>query len=398
MRLRDYFGFVEGAVSANPARTVLAGLGIAIGVAAVVLLTSIGQGLHAYITEEFTQFGTNLIDISPGRTQTGGMSAALFGTVRPLSLEDARAVRRARYIVSADPIVAGNAQVGFGARRRRVTVYGVSADFPRTLRMKLAIGSFLAAGDLEAARPEIVLGSKVESELFGGVNPLGKKLTLAEYRYRVIGVMAPKGQLLGFDFDDTVYIPVASAMELFNRASIMGMHVAYDPAAPLPAVEQELRNLLIRRHGREDFTLTPQKQSMQILDSILNVLTLAIAGIGAISVVVGAIGILTIMFIAVGERTSEIGLLHALGAGRRQILWLFLGEAVIVALLGGAAGVALGTLLARALALGFGVQTRTSLAAIVIAEASLIVVGIVAGVAPARRAAALDPLASLRAE
>jgi putative ABC transport system permease protein len=216
-------------------------------------------------------------------------------------------------------------------------------------------------------------------------------------RYRVIGVMEAKGDVLGFDMDDAVYIPVGRALEMFNRESIAEIHLTYEPTAPLEEVEESIRQILIARHGREDFTLTPQKKMLETFGTILDTITFAVAAIGSISLLVGGVGILTILTIAVSERTSEIGLLRALGATRKGILALFLGEAAVLAGLGGGAGLALGwglALLIQTFLPSLPVETPWSYA--VAAEVSSVLIGLIAGVMPARRAAQLDPLEALR--
>jgi len=218
-------------------------------------------------------------------------------------------------------------------------------------------------------------------------------------RYRVIGVMASKGQVLGFDLDDTVFIPVARALDMFNRESLMEIRVLYEPTAPLAEVEAGLKRILVARHGAEDFTVTPQQKMLEVFDTVLKAITFAVAAIGAISLVVGAVGILTILTIAVAERTAEIGLLRAVGATRRSILLLFLGEAALLAALGGAAGLAIGWGIAGLLKLVFAsLPVHTPWLYALAAEAMAIVVGLAAGVLPAYRAARLDPIEALRSE
>ena len=244
-----------------------------------------------------------------------------------------------------------------------------------------------------------MLGSKVAQELFGAQNPLGARIRVGGERYRVVGVMASKGQVLGFDLDDTVFIPVARSLEMFNRESLMEIRVVYEPTAPLAEVEAGLRRVLIARHGAEDFTITPQQKMLEVFGTVLNAITFAVAAIGAISLVVGAVGILTILTIAVAERTGEIGLLRAVGATRRAILLLFLAEAALLAAFGGAAGLALGWGFAWLLKLAFAaLPLHTPVLYAVLAETMAIGVGLAAGVLPAYRAARLDPIEALRSE
>jgi putative ABC transport system permease protein len=399
MRTADFLRFAFQSLAAHRLRTFLSALGIAIGITAVILLTSIGQGLHQFIINEFTQFGTNIIGITPGRTDTRGGAIGAINTVRPLSIDDALALRRAPHVQFTDPTVQGNGDVEFESRSRRVMIYGVSHSMADLLRMKVSSGDFLPDDDPRSARAFAVLGSKVAQELFGDATPLGARLRIGGERYRVIGVMEPKGQVLGFDLDDTVYIPVGRALEMFNRESLAEIHLSYDPTAPLAEVEAGIRNVLNSRHGREDYTVTPQQKMLETFGTILDTITFAVAAIGAISLLVGGIGILTILTIAVSERTSEIGLLRAIGATQQRILLIFLGEAAALAGLGGAAGLALGWLIAlliRTLLPALPVETPWSYA--IAAEVSAVVIGLIAGVLPARRAAMLDPLEALRSE
>jgi putative ABC transport system permease protein len=218
-------------------------------------------------------------------------------------------------------------------------------------------------------------------------------------RFRVVGVMEAKGQVLGFDLDDTVYVPTARALDMFNRESLMEIHVLYEPTAPLAEVQAGIRRVLVARHGAEDFTITPQQKMLEVFGTILDAITFAVAAIGAISLVVGGVGILTILTIAVAERTTEIGLLRALGATRQRILLLFLGEAAALAAIGGAAGLALGWGVAGLLALVVpALPVQVSWGYALLAEGVAIAIGLAAGVGPARRAARLDPLEALRGE
>ncbi|OFZ95250.1 MAG: peptide ABC transporter permease [Betaproteobacteria bacterium RIFCSPLOWO2_02_67_12] len=395
----DFVRFTLTTLVAHRLRSALTALGIAVGIAAVILLTSIGEGLHRFVIAEFTQFGTNLITVSPGRIQTHGASLGAVNTVRPLSIEDAIALRRAPHVQLTDPVVQGNAEVEYAGRSRRVTLYGVGPDFARALSMRVASGEFLPQDDMRAARAFVVLGAKVAAELFGGENPLGGRLRVGGERYRIVGVMESKGQVLGFDLDDTVFLPVARALDMFNRESLMEIHVVYDPGAPVAEVERGIKRALVERHGAEDFTVTPQQEMLQVLGTVLDAITFAVAAIGAISLVVGGVGILTILTIAVAERTGEIGLLRALGATQSAILALFLGEAAMLAAIGGAAGLGLGWGIAALLKLivpALPVHTPWLYAAI--AEAVAIAVGLTAGVLPALRAARLDALEALRSE
>ncbi len=399
MRTADFIRFAFQSLAAHRMRTILSSLGIAIGITSVILLTSIGQGLHQFIIDEFSQFGTNLISITPGKTDTHGGPVGAINTVRPLSIDDALSLRHAPHVLFSDPTVLGNGDVVHEGKSRRVMINGVSHAMVNAMRMKVAVGDFLPDEDPRNARAFVVLGAKVAHELFGEANPLGARMRVGGERYRVIGIMATKGDVLGLDMDDAVFIPVGRALEMFNRESIAEIHLTYEPTAPLEEVEESIRHILIARHGREDFTLTPQKKMLETFGTILDTITFAVAAIGSISLLVGGVGILTILTIAVSERTSEIGLLRALGATRGRILALFLGEAAVLAGLGGSAGLALGwslSLLIQTFLPSLPVETPWSYA--VAAEVSSVLIGLIAGVMPARRAAQLDPLEALRSE
>lgn len=404
MLLRDLIRLTTSSFLAYRARSFLTGLGIAVGIAAVILLTSIGEGLHQFVLAEFSQFGTNLISIQPGKSQTHGANVGVFGSVRQLTIEDAEALRRLPDVEYVDPSLSGTAELRANGRTRRTVVYGAGPDFTKVLASRVQAGSFLPDEDPTQARALVVLGSKVRQELFGQgssaeQNPLGSYLRISGQRYRIIGVMEPKGQILGLDMDDTVIIPAARALELFNRPGLMEVHLSYRPGANLDRVLRAITDLLTQRHGREDFTLVPQQQSLEVLESVLEVITFAVGALGSISLLVGGVGILTIMTMAVTERTSEIGLLRALGAQQYQILMLFLGEALLLSALGGFAGLALGIGIAQALHLLFpGLPVHTPWLFAVFAELSAVSIGLAAGVIPARRAARMNPVEALRTQ
>lgn len=399
MFFADLFRFTTSSLTAYRQRSFLTGLGIAIGIAAVILLTSIGEGLHQFVLSEFTQFGTNIIDIQPGKTQTNGTSVGVISSVRLVTLEDSEALRRIPSVESVTPVVQGNAEVRANGKSRRVLVYGTGADFPLTFRSRVRVGNFLPSEDPTHARAFVVLGSKVRQELFGSDNPLGGYLRVGGQRYRVIGVMESKGQILGLDLDDTVYIPAARALELFNRPGLMEIDLTYKSSAALENVEREIHRVMTARHGREDYTVTPQQKMLEVMGSVLDVITFAVGALGGISLLVGGVGILTIMTMAVTERIGEIGLLRALGARRRQVMLLFLGEAILLAAAGGLAGLALGFGIAQALHWLFpAMPVHTPLFFAALAEFSAVLIGLVAGVMPARRAARLDPVEALRTE
>ena len=387
------------AVRSQRMRSFLTALGIAVGIASVVLLTSLGEGLHRYMLAEFTQFGTNLIGINPGKVTTAGISGGLISNVRPLSIEDGEALKRIPEVIDVVSAVQGNAAVEAGKRTRRTTIYGIDPAAPKVLKLDVASGRFLPDDPPRAARSFAVLGSKVRKELFGTGRALGERVRIGSELYRVIGTMESKGQMLGFDLDDAVYIPTAKALAMFNRESLMEIDVLYQEGSSADEVAEKIKKILTARHGSEDFTITTQEKMLEVLGSVLNIVTLAVGALGGISLLVGGVGILTIMTIAVNERTAEIGLLRALGTERLQILSLFLGEAVVLASMGGLAGLILG--LGGAWLLGVlvpALPTHASWTYVVAAELLAAAIGLLAGILPARRAAALNPVDALRSE
>ncbi|MFH1075513.1 MAG: ABC transporter permease [Pseudomonadota bacterium] len=399
MLLNDFIRFSLNAVKSYRLRSFLTALGIAVGIAAVVLLVSIGKGVQLYVISEFTQFGTNLIAVNPGKTTTSGVSGALISNVRPLRIEDSLAIKELRGVEGVVPFVQGNAPVEFGKLSRRTYIFGVGPQVPLVWRMQVAMGRFLPEDDPRAARAFVVLGSKVKEEIFRTHNPLGSRIRIGGEQYRVVGVMESKGQMLGFDLDDAVYIPAGRALGMFDRESLMEIDLVYAASGSSDDLVKKIRSLLFALHGSEDFTITTQEQMLDALGSVLNILTLAVAALGGISLVVGGVGILTIMTIGVNERTAEIGLLRALGAGRRQIVFIFLGEAILLAGIGGLAGLVIGT--GGAWLIGSTVPalpTHTPWSYVAMAEALAALVGLLSGALPALRAANLNPIEALRAE
>lgn len=400
MRMADLIQFAFDGVVARRGRSFLCLLGMAIGVTGVILLTSIGEGARQHILSQFTQFGTNLLTITPGKIKTLGLPGALGGTTHKLSLDDAQALSIVSGITKVVPVATGNARVETEDRGRSVSVFGVTADMPEHWKFTVRQGTFLPDDDMRIRRPVAVLGPKLKQELFQDANPLGQFVRIAGYRFRVIGVMAPKGQLLGFDIDDAVYVPVASAMAMFNMDELVEIQVRFSHTQQLDHVVDAITQVLRERHrGEEDFTIVTQAAMLDTLDDVMAVVTVAVGMIAGIALVVGAIGILTVMWMTVRERRSEIGLLKATGATSTAIYGLFLCESVILASLGGAFGIGLGLGIVQFLpafipGLPLSAQVDYVLMAFLVSG----VAGVAAGVVPAKRAARIDPVEALHAE
>lgn len=400
MTFADVLRLALGSVVAHRLRSALTVLGIVIGIASVVLLTSLGEGTRRAILSEFSQFGTNLLAVTSGKVETHGIAGAVGGTTRPLTLGDARALRAVPGIEKVVPVVFGTARVSSGERARDAFVYGATSDGPEVWSFEVRLGRFLPETELDRATPVAVLGPKLKAELFGAENAIGRRIRVGGHRFLVIGVMAPVGQFVGLTLDDAVYVPVASAQQLFDQAHVMEIDALFTPGLPAEAVVAGVKRVLRARHdGEGDFTVMTQGEMLQSFGRVFAVVSVAVAAIGAISLLVGAIGILTMMWISVGERTAEIGLLKALGATRSDVRNAFLAEAALLSGVGGATGIAVAVSLGALVRLALpAVPFATPPAYAAAALGTAVAVGLVAGVRPARRAAALDPVENLRAE
>jgi putative ABC transport system permease protein len=398
MRFTDWLRWVFHAVTSARLRSMLTALGISVGIAAVTMLTSIGEGVRNYMLESFSQFGTRIIAITPGKPTTSGIPA-LLTTIRPLTLTDARQLDRLGHVEASVPVIQGTAKIEGPRFSRDTDVYGVNHQMASAWKFDTAIGTFLPDDGLQNSRYLAVLGSRVRQEIFPGSNPLGEFVRIAGSRYRVIGVMESKGQLLGFDLDDSIFIPADLAMQMFNRESLMEIDVVFRESTTSAAMRESIRKRLVELHGDEDFTLFTQEDMLGTLDNILSMLKVAIGALGGVALLVGGVGVLTIMTTALKERTPEIGLLRAVGCTRSQILWMFLGEAVVLSALGGLLGLAfVAALIASLNVLVPGLPVAVQPAYMLASLALSCTVGLAAGLSPALHAANLDPIDALRAE
>ena len=390
--------FASGSLRGHRLRTALSVLGVAIGISSVMVLTSLGEGARRYVTGQFQSLGSNLIIVVPGKTETEGEAPLLSQAPHDLTLEDMEAiVRRSPRIRMAAPVLLGTAVTAYGERRREVAVFGTTAEMRKIRGIELSIGRFLPEGNLDRSARVCVIGSKIQRELFADENPLGAVIRVGQERYKVIGVLAPRGMSLGFDFDDVVEIPVRSAMGLFDRSSLFRILLEVRAHEELDAAAAEIRAILKERHDdTDDVTIIKQDSIVQAFGKILGVLTAALAAIAAVSLGVAGIGIMNVMLVSVTERTGEIGLLKALGAEGGQILAAFLAEASLLSTAGGALGVAGGYALSWvARWLWPALPAYAPSWAVAAALAVAIAVGLGFGAVPARRAARLDPVMAL---
>ncbi|MET0619863.1 MAG: ABC transporter permease [Thermoanaerobaculia bacterium] len=398
MKARDAFAFGIRALRGHRLRSALSLGGVAIGVASVVLLTSLGEGARRYVTGEFANLGTNLLVVLPGKTETAGVTPFVTGAPHDLTLEDADAVaRRVRSVRRLAPVSHGQAPASRGERRRDVVILGTTADFFAVRNLRLQTGRFLPSAEAGREQGVCVIGSTVRRELFGAENPLGQALGLGDERYRVIGVLAPRGMSIGLDMDEMVYVPVGRSLRMFNQSSLSRVLIEVRSRDEMAAAEEGVRRAIQERHdGEDDVTLLTQDSVLATFGRILALLTAALTGIAAISLTVAGIGIMNVMLVTVSERTREIGLLKAVGVTARQVVAVFLVEAALLSTAGGVVGLAAafgGAALLRGLYPGFPAQPpHWAVAAAVLVSTG---VGLIFGAAPARRAARLDPIAAL---
>lgn len=392
----DALGFSLRALLAHRLRSGLSLLGMAIGVAAVVILTALGEGARVYVIGEFANIGTNLVIVVPGRTQTQGALPGVGGTPHDLTLDDAAALQRIAGVVRVAPVAMGTETVAQGERRRQVAIMGATADMAYARNLHVARGRFLPEGEATRGTPVAVLGQAVVRELFPGEDPLGKVVRVGGSRMKVIGVLAHRGVQLGVDMDEMVMVPVATAMRLFDRSSLFRIIVEARGRADLAALEPRVLAAIADRHGEEDVTVVTQQAVLASFDRILRALTLAMGTIAAISLGVAGILIMNVMLVSVSERTSEVGLLKALGAGGGQVQVVFLLEAALLSALGAVAGLALGWIGVQVLARIFpALPASTPMWAQVASLGTAIIAGLLFGVLPARRASRLEPVLAL---
>ena len=398
MILSDFFRLAGQALLQNRRRSALSLLGVVIGVVAVTCLTAIGEGALRYVTDQFASLGSSIVVIAPGRNETtGGMPVGVGGMPNDLTLADASQLgRRISAVRRVVPIALSSGKIRHAGRNRQVPIVGTVAGFERAQRLELASGSFLPMGDMDRGGAIVVLGHEVALELFGKSDPLGQTVRISGSRMRVIGVLAERGSQLGLKIDETVFAPVATVMRIANKSTLARVMLDLAPRSDQKRVIEQAKALLIERHDEEDFTCISQDAVMASLSSILHMLTFAVAGIAAISLAVAGIGIMNVMLVAVSERTDEVGLMKAIGANRRQILALFLIEATLLSIAGGAIGLAVGTaLVAFGQSLYPAVEIVTPAWAIAAVLVLSLVTGILFGVLPAWRAAGLDPVDAL---
>ncbi len=397
MRPLDLARMSTGALTRQRRRSLLCLVGLAIGVSAVIVLTAVGEGARGYVESQFEVLGSHTLVVLPGKVETTGALPGFGGVPNDLTLADARAVReRVPGVLRVSPVVVGNDTVEAGGRSRQVAILGTNAEFREVRGLSVRHGRFLPEGPWEAGAPVAVLGTKLATELFPAGDALGSLVRAGGWRLRVIGVLAPQGMTFGFDMDEVALIPVSTSMAMFNRSSLFRIPTQLRPGSDMDLASKRVRTILVERHGEEDFTITTPNAVVDTLGGILTALTLALAGIAAISLIVAGIGIMNVMLVTVSERRGEIGLLAAIGATRRQVLAVFLAEAAALSLAGAALGLAVGWVVVRGLVvMAPAFPASPPLWAVGASVGLSLVTGIAFGWWPAQKAVRLDPIQAL---
>jgi putative ABC transport system permease protein len=399
MRAADVLRFARDAAAGYPLRTSLSVLAMAIGVAAVVVLTSLGDGARRYVIDQFSALGSNLVIVLPGRSATGGFSPAnaLTTTPRDLTIDDAFALTRLPSVRRVAPLVAGNSEINANGRLREVVVAGTTSTYFGIRGFKMAQGHFLPEGDWNRGAPVVVVGAKIKEEIFGANPAVGELIRLGDRRLRLVGVLKATGQGVGgLNTDEVVFVPVSAAQSLFNTSTLFRILIEARSRNDIEAVKGEAMAALKARHGEEDITVITQDAVLATFDKLLRALTAAVAGIAAISLAVAGILVMNVMLVAVTQRTGEIGLLKALGARGATIRNAFMAEAAMLSLVGAITGYGLGlfgAFVLRQIYPAFPAYPPDW--AVVAALATALGTGLLFGIMPARRAARLDPVQAL---
>jgi putative ABC transport system permease protein len=399
MDILEYFLLALRALRANKLRSLLTMLGIIIGVASVILLVSIGTGLQEYITNTFSSLGSNMIFAMPGKVdikRAGGRPVASVSKFETTDVGDI--MRSSTAIKTATPVTVSNAIISYKGNSTSVETSGIWPEYLTMRNYTIALGETMTQSDVERTRKVIYLGSKPAQDLFADADPINSFVTINDIRYQVKGVMNSKGGGggLGSDVDNQAFIPLTTAFRQFDQTRPYILLIEATDQASVAQATEAVKKTLFKRLKEDDFTVLEQTELLNTINQFLGVITVALGGIAAISLLVGGIGIMNIMLVSVTERTREIGLRKAVGATPNAILIQFLIEAVILSLVGGFIGISLGFL--GSLGLRSFIETAVSLWSIVLASGFSALIGIIFGVAPAIRASRLDPIEALRYE
>ncbi len=399
MRTADLLRFDFQVLNRHRFRALMMLVAMSIGVAAVNMLTGLGEGAKSFVLGEFSMLGKNTLIMMPGKKETsGGLPPILGAAPRDITLQDADAVSRLSGVNQVAPLIIGMSQVSFGSRNREVMIAGTTASYFSIRQLAIRQGTALPELPADMASPVCVIGSKVKKEIFGERPALGQWLKAGGRRFRVVGIMDAKGQALGMDMNDLMLIPVASAQALFNQEGLFRVMIeVQSPDLIGKTRERVLATMTARHEGEEDVTVITQDSILSAFNKILDTMTLAVGGIGAISLLVAGILIMNVTLIAVTQRTKEIGLLKAIGASDRDVLQIFLTEAALMAILGAVLGVILSEAALFTGRLVFpDIAFYTPLWALVLSVTIAIATSLIFAWGPSRRAARMEPVNALQ--
>lgn len=401
---KESFLMAWASLIANKMRSILTMLGIIIGVAAVIALVSIGNGVKQDIQNSISSLGSNLLMVMPGAPRTPGVRPSQ-GSMKSLKVSDYQAISKLDGVKAASPYTANSYVTIYQSKNWTTTVSGVSSNFQDVNNWTMAEGRFISSKNVENRERVAVVGQTVVKNLFAGEDPVGKEIRVKNIPFRVIGVLNSKGNgTMGNDQDDVIFIPYTTAMERVEGVDYLRMvYVVANDDNGINRLQSDIENLLRVRHSikdtnLDDFNIQNMKSIMETMEQTTGTLTLFLGAVAAISLVVGGIGIMNIMLVSVTERTREIGIRKALGATYFVIVTQFLIEAVVISLMGGLIGIALGIGASKLIGLASGMSTVISVPTIVLSFAFSMAIGLVFGIYPARKAAKLNPIDALHYE
>ncbi|WP_455237059.1 ABC transporter permease [Veillonella sp.] len=401
---KESFLMAWASLIANKMRSILTMLGIIIGVAAVIALVSIGNGVKQDIQNSISSLGSNLLMVMPGAPRTPGVRPSQ-GSMKSLKVSDYQAISKLDGVKAASPYTANSYVSIYQSKNWTTTVSGVSSNFQDVNNWTMSEGRFISSKNVENRERVAVVGQTVVKNLFAGEDPVGKEIRVKNIPFRVIGVLNSKGNgTMGNDQDDVIFIPYTTAMERVEGVDYLRMvYVVASDDNGIDRLQSDIENLLRVRHGikdtnLDDFNIQNMKSIMETMEQTTGTLTLFLGAVAAISLVVGGIGIMNIMLVSVTERTREIGIRKALGATYFVIVTQFLIEAVVISLMGGLIGIALGIGASKLIGLASGMSTVISVPTIILSFAFSMAIGLVFGIYPARKAAKLNPIDALHYE
>ncbi|AFQ46089.1 ABC transporter permease [Desulfosporosinus meridiei] len=393
------------ALRANKLRSMLTMLGIIIGVAAVIAMVGIGNGATASITSQIQGMGSNLLTISPGQSNTGGVKGGV-GSSSSLDMTDVSKIRVGTAVKAVAPVTNASAQVVLGSGNTSTSINGTTADYETIKNVTIARGRYITEEDVNKSARVAVLGPTVVENLLGDANGdiIGKNIKINNVPFQVIGVTTATGSTGFQSSDDMITAPISTVQaRLIGKKTVRNILVSASSEDLMQTAQNEITAALRKAHNlqegkADDFRVQNQADMLETMQSVTQTLTMLLGGIAGISLLVGGIGIMNIMLVSVTERTREIGIRKAIGAKSTDILLQFLIEAVVLSILGGGIGIALGYGGSNLVGKALSMSTSISLASVVMAFGFSAGIGIIFGVFPARKAAAMDPIDALRFE